>query len=199
MEQAIEGLAARQESESTWRHSERKYRRAADIRTSRVQMLLRPHLIASGLLIFSLALPLASVQHTGTIYRHHSDDPLPACGVRESSYSEIYCHSREYRAGGGDGWDSLLGLVVGCDGLATGCAAHSVRQAGRGFASVLTSLIQHAGADAASDSTLGAIWRNDCGTDDSLLVRPSGSVPVGAKSKSPPIASTLTSEAQQAK
>jgi len=115
-----------------------------------------------------------SVQHPGTIYRHHSDDPLPACRVRESSYSEIYCHSREYRAGGGDGWDSLLGLVVGCDGLAAGCAAHSVRQAGRGFASLLMSLIQHVGADAASDSTLGAIRRNECGTGDSLLARPSG-------------------------
>ena len=141
MEQAIEGLAARQESESTWHHSERKYLRAADIRTSRVQMLLRPHLIASGLLIFSLALPLASVQHTGTIYRHHSDDPSSACRVRESSYSEIYCHSREYRAGGGDGWDSLLGLVVGGNGLAARSAAHSIHQAGRGFASVLRLLV----------------------------------------------------------
>jgi predicted PurR-regulated permease PerM len=81
--------------------------------------------IASGLLnllpflglIFSLALPHCSgppsVQHTGTICHHHSDDPLPACRVRKSSYSEIYCHSREYRAGGGDGWDSLLGAGCG--------------------------------------------------------------------------------------
>src|ERR1700730_12900749 len=80
----------------------------------------------------------------------------------------------EDRAGGGNGWDSLLGLVVGCDGLAAGCAADSARQAGRGFASVLLSLIQHAGGDAASDSALGAIRRNGFGTGGSLLARPAG-------------------------
>ena len=37
----------------------------------------------------------------------------------------------------------------------------------------LRSLIQYAGANAASDSTLGAIWRNDCKTGDALLGRPS--------------------------
>jgi predicted PurR-regulated permease PerM len=45
-------------------------------------------------------------------------------------------------------------------------------------ASVLMSRIQHAGADAASYSTLGAIRRNGFGTDDSLLARPSGKAPV---------------------
>jgi hypothetical protein len=115
-----------------------------------------------------------AVQHAGTIHRHHSDDPLPACGVSEFSDSEIYCHSRKYRAGGSDRWDSVLGLVVGCDGVAAGCAADGARQAGRGFASVPVSRIQHAGADAASDSTLGAIRRNSFGTRDSLLARPSG-------------------------
>jgi hypothetical protein len=99
-----------------------------------------------------------SVQYTGTIYCHHSDHSLPACRVRESSYSEIYRHSHEYWAGGADGWDSLLGLVVGCDGFAARCAAHSIHHAGRRFASVLMSLVQHAGADASSDSTLGALW-----------------------------------------
>jgi hypothetical protein len=54
-----------------------------------------------------------AIQHTGTLYHHHSDDPLAARRVRKFSYSEIYCHSREYRAGGGNDWDSLLGLVVG--------------------------------------------------------------------------------------
>jgi hypothetical protein len=39
--------------------------------------------------------------------------------------------SPEYRAGGGDGRNSLLGLVVGCDGLAARCAPHSIHQAGR--------------------------------------------------------------------
>jgi predicted PurR-regulated permease PerM len=73
----------------------------------------------------------ASVQHTGTIYHYHADDPLTACRVRESPYPEIYCHSREYRAGSSDGWDSILGLVMGCDGLAARCAAHSIHQAGR--------------------------------------------------------------------
>ena len=142
--------------------------------------------IASGLLnllpflglIASLALPLcsgpASVQHPGTIHCHHSDYSLPACRVREPSYSEIYCQSREYRAGGGDGWDSLLGLVVGCDGLTASCAAHSIHQAGRGFTSVHVSLVQHAGTNAASDSTLGALRRNGFGTGDSLLAPPSG-------------------------
>ena len=113
-----------------------------------------------------------SIQHAGTIYCHHSYHSLPACRVREFSYSEIYCHSREYRAGGGDGWDSLLGLVVGCDGLAARCAAYSIHQAGRGFTSVHVSLVQHAGANAASDSALGEIRRNGFGTDDSLLPRP---------------------------
>ena len=130
--------------------------------------------IASGLLnllpflglIASLALPLAaalcapSVQHTGSIYCHHSDHSRPACRIRESSYSEIYCQSLEYRAGGGDSWDSLLGLVVGCDGLAAGCAAHGIRQAHRGFASILESLIQHASADSSSDSTLDTLQRS---------------------------------------
>jgi len=116
----------------------------------------------------------SSVQHTRTIYHHHADDRSPACRICESSYSEIHCHSREYRASGSNGWDSLLGLVVGCDGPAAGCAAHSARQASCGSASVLMSFIQHAGADAASDATLGAIWRNDCGTDDSLFARPPG-------------------------
>ena len=67
-----------------------------------------------------------SVQHTGTIYCHHSHHSRPACRIRESSYSEIYCQSREYRASGGDDWDSLLGLAVGCDGLAARGAAHSI-------------------------------------------------------------------------
>jgi len=53
-------------------------------------------------------------------------------------------------------------------------SSHSPRQAGRGFASVLMSLIRHAGGDAASDSTLGAVRRNDCGEGDSLLARPLG-------------------------
>jgi hypothetical protein len=92
-------------------------------------------LIASACTSFSSGAP--SVQHTGTIYCHHPDDSFPACRVRESPDSEIYCQSREYRAGGGDGWDSLLGLVVGCDGLAACSAARSIHQAGRGFASVL--------------------------------------------------------------
>jgi len=121
-----------------------------------------------------------SVPHTGTIYCHHSDHSLPACRVRESPDSEIYCHSREYRAGGGDGWDSLLGVVMGCDELVAGCAAHSIRQTGRGFTSLLMSRIQHAGADAASDSTLGAIRRNGFRTGDSLLAPPSRKAPVGA-------------------
>jgi predicted PurR-regulated permease PerM len=72
-----------------------------------------------------------SVQHTRTIRRHHSHDPLPPCRIRESPHSEIYCQSREYRAGGGDGGDSLLGLVVGCDGLAARCAPYGIHQAGR--------------------------------------------------------------------
>lgn len=40
------------------------------------------------------------------------------------------------------------------------------------------SLIQHAGADPASDSTLVAIRRDGFGTGDSLLARPSGKAPV---------------------
>ena len=68
-----------------------------------------------------------SVQHTRTIYRDHSNDPLPAYRLCEFSFSEIYCQSRQYRAGGGNRWDSVLGLVVGCHGLAAGCAAHSAR------------------------------------------------------------------------
>jgi hypothetical protein len=81
--------------------------------------------IASGLLnllpflglIASLSGGAPSVQHTGTIYCHHSDDSLPVRRVGESSYSEIYCKSREYRAGGGNGWDSLLGWLWGVMGL----------------------------------------------------------------------------------
>ena len=38
----------------------------------------------------------------------------------------------------------------------------------------LMSLVQHAGADAASDPTLGALWRNGFRTGDSLLAPPSG-------------------------
>jgi AI-2E family transporter len=120
-----------------------------------------------------------SVQHTRTIYCHHSDHSLPACRIREPSHSEIYCQSFEYRAGGGDGWDSLLGLVVGCDGLAARCAAHSIHQAGRGFAPVLMSIVQHAGADTASDSTLGALRRNGFGTGNSLPAPRPEKVPVG--------------------
>jgi hypothetical protein len=141
--------------------------------------------IASGLLnllpflglIASLALPLAAALlqfSTPGPYCHHCDDSLPARRVGESSYSEIYCKSREYRAGGGNGWDSLLGLVVGCDGLAPRCAAHSIHQAGRGFASVLMSLVQHAGAYATSDSALGALQRNGFGTSNPLLAPPRG-------------------------
>jgi hypothetical protein len=141
--------------------------------------------IASGLLnllpflglIAALALPCGgppSIQHTGTIYCHHSDNSLPACRIRECSYSEIYCQSRKHRAGSGDGRNSLLGLVVGCDGLAARCTAHSIHQAGRGFASVLMSLVQHAGADATSDSALGALQRNGFGTSNSLLAPPRG-------------------------
>jgi predicted PurR-regulated permease PerM len=142
--------------------------------------------IASGLLnllpflglIASLALPLAAAllqfNTPGPLYCHYSDHSLPACRFREPSYSEIYRQSREYRAGGGDDWDSLLGLVVGRDGLAAGRTAHSVREAGRGFASVLVSPVQHAGADAASDSALGALRRNGFGTGNSLLASPSG-------------------------
>src|ERR1019366_6191146 len=103
---------------------------------------------------------------------------LPASRVRESPDSEVYCQSREYWACGGNGWDSLLGLVVGCDGLAARRTAHSIHQAGRGFASVLMSLVQHAGADAASDSALGALRRNGSGTGYSLLARRSGKAPV---------------------
>ena len=142
--------------------------------------------IASGLLnllpflglIASLALPLAAallqfntpgpfiVIILTILFLHVVSANLP--------HSEIHCHSREYRAGGGDRGDSLLGLVVGCDGLAARCAAHSIHQAGRGFASVLMSLVQHAGADAASDSTLDALRRNGFGKGNSLLAPPSG-------------------------
>src|ERR1019366_1101982 len=115
-----------------------------------------------------------SVQHTGTIYCHHPDDPLPACRVRESPDSEVYCQSREYRAGGGNGGDPLLGLVVGRDGLTPRRTAHSLHQAGRGFASVLMSLVEHAGADATSDSALGSLRRNGFGTDNPLLAPPRG-------------------------
>src|SRR5208283_269344 len=106
-----------------------------------------------------------SVQHTRAIYRHHSDYPPSACRVRESSDSKVYRHSREYRAGGGDGRDSLLGLAVGCYGTAVGGATYGAGQTCRRSASVLMSFV----ADAPSDATLGALWRNDCGTDDSLL------------------------------
>jgi hypothetical protein len=109
-----------------------------------------------------------SVQHTRTIHCHHSDHSVLAYRLRESSYSKIYCQSLEYRAGGGDGWHSLLGLVVGCDGLAARCTAHSIHQAGRGFASILMSLVQHAGAHSASGSTLGALRRNGLGTGYSI-------------------------------
>jgi len=116
-----------------------------------------------------------AVQYSGTICHHHSDNPPVASRVCESSYSKIYRDSRKYRAGGGDGWDSLLGLVVGCDGLAAGCAAHGIRQAHRGFAPVPKSLIQRARTRASSDSTLAAIRRNGVGPGDSLLARPPGS------------------------
>ena len=89
---------------------------------------------------------------------------------------------------------NLLPLAWGCDGVAAGCAAHSVRQAGRGFASVLTSLIQHAGADAASDSTLGAIRRNGFGTGDPLLAQPSGKAPVGVNPGRPRTEGSMIAE-----
>jgi hypothetical protein len=54
-----------------------------------------------------------------------------------------------------------------------------IHQAGRGFASVLMPLVQHAGADAASDSTLGALRRNGFRTGDSLLAPRPEKVPVG--------------------
>jgi hypothetical protein len=47
-------------------------------------------------------------------------------------------------------------------------------QDGREFASVVMSFIQRAGADPASDSTLSATWRNDCGAGDSLPGRSFG-------------------------
>ena len=61
---------------------------------------------------------------------------------------------------------------MGCDGLAARCAAHSIHQTGRGFASVFMSPVQHAGADATSDSALGALQRNGFGAGDSLLTPP---------------------------
>jgi predicted PurR-regulated permease PerM len=137
--------------------------------------------IASGLLnllpflglIAALALPLAAAllqfSTPGPYIVITLDDSLPACRVGESSDSEIYCQSREYRAGGCNGWDSILGLVVGCNGLAARCTAHRIHQASRGFASVLMSLVEHAGADAASDSALGALQRNGFGAGNSLL------------------------------
>jgi predicted PurR-regulated permease PerM len=145
--------------------------------------------IASGLLnllpflglIAALALPLAAalLQFSRSIHCHHCDHSPAAYRVCESSYSEIYRQSREYRAGGGDGWDSLLGLVVGRDGLAACGTAHSIHQGRRGFASVLTSLVEHAGADATADSALGALQRNGFGTGNPLLAPSSGKVPVG--------------------
>jgi hypothetical protein len=113
-----------------------------------------------------------AVQYAGPIYRHHPDNSSAACRVCESSYSQIHCHSGEYRAGGGDGWDSLLGLVMGCDGLAAGCAAYRVCQARCGLASILRSLLEHAGTGASPNSTLGAIQRNRLGSGDSLFAWP---------------------------
>jgi hypothetical protein len=153
--------------------------------------------IASGLLnllpflglIASLALPLAAA-----LLQFNTPGPyivitltilFSACRVREPSYSEIYCQSREYRAGGGNCRNSLLGLVVGCHGLAARCAAHGIHQAGRGFASLLMSLVQHAGADAASDSALGTLRRNGFGTGNSLLAAPSGKSSCNPKRREP--------------
>jgi hypothetical protein len=56
-----------------------------------------------------------------------------------------------------------------CNGLAARRTAHRIHQASRGFASVLMSLVEHAGADATSDSALGALQRNGFGTGNSLL------------------------------
>jgi len=58
-----------------------------------------------------------SVQHTGTIYRYHSDDPLSACRVREYADSEIYRQSLEYRASGSDGGILFWGWLWGVMGL----------------------------------------------------------------------------------
>ena len=65
-------------------------------------------------------------------------------------------------------------------GLTARCTAHRIHQAGRGFASVLMSLVEHAGADATSDSALGSLRRNGFGTDNPLLAPPSGKSSRGA-------------------
>jgi hypothetical protein len=54
-------------------------------------------------------------------------------------------------------------------------AAHGIRHAHHGFASILKSLIQRARTGASSDSTLGAIRRNGFAPGDSLLARLPGS------------------------
>jgi predicted PurR-regulated permease PerM len=60
------------------------------------------------------------------------------------------------------------GWLWGCDGLAARWTADSIHQAGRGFAPILMSLVQHAGAHPASGSTLGALRRNRFGTSNPI-------------------------------
>ena len=77
-------------------------------------------------------------------------------------------------------WGWLWGVM----GLLLAVPLTALRQTYRGFASVLMSLIQHVGADAASDATLGALWRNDCGADDPLLARSSRESSIGVNRSS---------------
>ena len=130
-------------------------------------------------LIFSLALPLAAA-----ILQFNSPGPFIVITltilllhvVSANLLTPKFIATRvSIGTGGGDDWDSLLGLVVGCNGLVAGCAADGIRQARRRFASILMSLIQHARTGASFDSTLGAIRRNGFAPGDSLPARPPGS------------------------
>jgi ABC-type amino acid transport system permease subunit len=95
--------------------------------------------IASGLLnllpflglIFSLVLPLAAALLQFSTPGPYIVIILTILFLHIVSanflFSEIHCQSRQYRAGGRNCWNSLLGLVVGCHGFAACCAAHSAR------------------------------------------------------------------------
>ena len=110
-----------------------------------------------------------AVRHSWATYRDYADDCGAAPGVGKFSYSEIYRNTSKYRASGGDDWDSLLGLVVGSDGVVVGGAVDSVGQAGGGSASIDESRFEHVGADTAEKFALGAVWRIRVGTRGSLF------------------------------
>jgi hypothetical protein len=103
----------------------------------------------------------------------------PARCTNPLPYSESYCQSRDYWTGRGNAWDSLLELLWSVMGLLLAGPLTAFIKLVSDFASILSSLVEHAGAYATSDPALGALQGNRFGTGTPLFALPSGNGPAG--------------------